>query len=352
MTKAELKYLFNKYLNRDFTDYELHIHGKKDYNSFEHEILNCAEYKQLKDRKVILGDKKIAIIISGHIRNCNIIETLNNLANNYNIDVFIHTWDNIGIKGNETNINESINRNIVETKIKSIRNLKNYLIENNKNFLLNIKEETENNIYFNYSSPEIFIKSQLYSVKKSYELLENYAIENNITYDCVIKSRFDLSFIYFMLDRDLINEINNNKIIFVTNSDEHAHDDYGTSCWACDNMYYKHGLKSTHYFEHTNVICDLFAYGSQKSMKKYTQTYDEYDLINKSFIEENLKIINEKKINVEMVNNTYQLYTKGQKGHLESLYYLNCSYPERILQKRLKNYMVLRSEKIKIKFNR
>jgi hypothetical protein len=277
---------------------------------------------------------------------------LNNLSNNYNIDVFVHTWDNIGIKGNETNINELINRVNVETKIKSICNLKNYIIENNKNFLLGIKEDTDNNTYFNYSSPEIFIKSQLYSVKKSYELLENYSIENDIVYDCVIKLRFDLSFIYFMLDQHLIDEINNNKIIFVTNSDEHSHDDYGTSCWACDNMYYKYGLKSTHYFEHTNVICDLFAYGSQKSMKKYTQTYDEYDLINKSFIDENLKIINEKKLNVDKVNNVYQLFTKGQKGHLESLYYLNCSYPERILQKRLKNYMVLKSEKIKIKFNR
>lgn len=352
MTKEELKHLFNKHLNRDFSDYEWETHGKKGYNNFEKEILSCAEYKNLKNRPISLKDKKIAVIISGHIRNSNIVNSLNNLKDYYDIDVFIHTWDNIGLKGNEVNYDDAINKETVEKVVASINNVKDYLIENNKKFLLDIKKDTEKNTYFNYSSPEIFIKSQLYSVKKSYELLKNYSLKNNIKYDCVIKLRFDLNFTTFLLDYTLINEINNNKIIFVTNSGEHTHEDYGTSCWACDNMYYNHNLKSVHYFEHTNVICDLFAFGSQESMEFYCKSYDEYDDINESFVEKNLKIIEDKKLNISKIGNTYQLFSKGSIGHLESLYYINCSYPERIIQQRLKDYMLVKSEKIKIKFNR
>jgi hypothetical protein len=352
MDKKELKYLFNTYLNRDFTEFEWDTHGKKSFISFENEIVNCVERKNLKNKPIVLKNKKIGVILSGHIRNGDVISALNNLKDNYDIDVFIHTWDNIGLKGSETDIDGATNKKNVENAIASIVNVKDYMIETNKDFLLDIKEETEKNLYFNYSSPEIFIKSQLYSVQKSYELLENYSIKNNIKYDCVIKLRFDLSFNSFAVDYDLISEINNHKIIFVTNSEEHFHADYGASCWACDNMYHKQGLKSVHYFEHTNVICDLFAYGSQEAMKKYSNSYSDYDSLNKSFIEENLKIIEEKKLNIPKIGNSYQLFPKGHVGHLESLYYLNCSYPERIIQKRLKDYMLVETKKIKIKFNR
>jgi hypothetical protein len=87
-------------------------------------------------------------------------------------------------------------------------------------------------------------------------------------------------------------------------------------------------------------------------MKFYCHSYDDYDNINKSFVENNLKTIENKKLNVNKIGNSYQFFPKGHKGHLETLYYIDCSYPERILQKRLKDFMVLKTEKIKIKFNR
>ena len=48
MKQDELDFLFRKYLNRKFSDYELQIHGTKDYNNFENELLNCFEFKNLK----------------------------------------------------------------------------------------------------------------------------------------------------------------------------------------------------------------------------------------------------------------------------------------------------------------
>jgi hypothetical protein len=351
MTKLDLKEIFNEYLSRNYTENEWLIHGYKEKDVFKTEVLNCYEYKNLIN-KVKLNDKKIGVILSGHIRHLNIMDTLNDLIKFYDIDVFIHTWDNIGIKGNETNINDSIDFNNVKDRISNLFNVKSYLIECNKIFIESIEQETNDKTYFNYSSPEVFIKSQLYSIKKSYELLEQYSKENNVKYDCVIKLRFDLDFVEFNLDKHIINELNQNKLIFVTNSDQHYHPDYGTSCWACDNMYYKYGLKKCHSFEHTNVICDLFAYGSQDSMKDYCSTYDYYDSINESFIEDNIKFIKENNLHINKVNNVYQFHPKGHDGHIESIYYINSSYPERILQKKLNNYMLVESKKIKIRFNR
>jgi hypothetical protein len=75
------------------------------------------------------------------------------------------------------------------------------------------------------------------------------------------------------------------------------------------------------------------------------------DKINNSFIESNLKHIEDKKINLEKIDNVYKT-SQNLSGHLNSLYYLNCSYPERILQKKLKDYMLIESKNIKVNFRR
>ncbi len=158
MKKDELEFLFEKYLNRKFTDYELQVHGIKNYDDFEKELVNCDEYKNL--NKNFQNNKKIAISLSGHIRNRNVVPSLNDICNSYNVDVFIHTWDNIGVKGSETNMEDEINLNLINETIDSIKNVKKYKIENNKDFLTKIKNETENSVYFNYSSPDLFIVAE------------------------------------------------------------------------------------------------------------------------------------------------------------------------------------------------
>ena len=68
MTNEELSFLFNKYLNRDYTRHELRIHGPKTVSDFEKEILNCKEYLNLPSKNVKITDIKVAILLSGHIR--------------------------------------------------------------------------------------------------------------------------------------------------------------------------------------------------------------------------------------------------------------------------------------------
>jgi len=262
--------------------------------------------------------------------------------------VFVHTWDNFGIKGSETNINDKVNIQGVEKEIKKFNNIKNFKIENNKSW---IESNPIRSNYFNFSSPEIFIKSQLYSINQSFKLMEDYCNTNNTKYDIIIKFRFDSNLIHFNLTKDTLNSVLNHKIIFTPNRDcDHHHMDYGTSCWACDNMYYQHNLSSVHIFEHTNVICDLFAYGNMESMSKYCNLYYHYDDMNQLFFDENKSQLEKHSDNLVFENGNYNL--KGHKGHVDSLYYFNCSYPERLLQKFLRDYMLVESKDIKVKLVR
>jgi hypothetical protein len=346
MSNNELDKLFQDYLKRLPSQLERKIHGKKNYNLFEKEISNCDEYLRM---NLSFNNVKVAILLTGHIRKNSILKGIEKFCNNENVHIFIHTWDNLGLKGNETKLNDRVDKNLVINEINKYKNLKNYVIENNKTYIDSLERKTG---YFNFSSPEPFIKSQLYSINKCFNIMEEYSNSENIKYDVIFKFRFDCDLDLFSLKETLINDIKNNNIIFTPNVDcKHNHMDYGTSCWACDNMYYKYGFKKVHIFEHTNIVCDLFAYGNYESMKTYCNLYSVYDSLNESFTENNLKFLPEHNENITFKNGDYVI-TNGVRGHLDSLYYFYCSYPERLLQKYLKDYMLIESRDIKLKLVR
>ena len=342
ITREELSFLFKKYLERDFNEKEWGHHKHKNYSLFEEEIKNCPE----RFNKT-LNDQKIAILLTGHIRKNHILEGLLKLIQLKNIDLFVHTWDNLGLKGSETNVNAALDTDAVLREVEKLPNVKKVKIENNKDYV-NSLEDIKG--YFNFSSPEKFIKSQLYSINQAYNLMEEYIEETDENYSLVFKLRFDSKIDRFTITPDMINDANNNNIIFTTSRGSHDHHDYGSSCWACDNMYYKHNLKTVHIFEHTNVICDFFAYGSMSSMKKYCSLYLNYDELIKSFEEVNLESLKRHNRNLTTVDGNHIL--DGHGGHIDSLYYYYCSYPERLLQKYLKDYMLIESKNIAIKLAR
>lgn len=344
MTPNELNFLFNKYLDRNFKTNEWSLHNQKKYNDFEVEIANCDERI-----KKIYGVKRMAILLTGHIRKNSILDGLKNFCALYQYDVFVHTWDNLGLKGNETNLNDNVNEDTIKKELNKIPNLVKYEIENNKEFIEGLPKK---NGYFNHSSPEPFIKSQLYSITKCYDILENYIKETNTEYSVVLRFRFDSEMTDFNLTSHIVKDINEHNIIFTPNKDsDHQHSDYGTSCWMCDNMYYKYKLKNVHIFEHTNVICDLFAYGSVKSMKDYCSLYKNYDKLNDSYHEKNMESIKIHNKNMHISDDGDYIF-KGDMGHLDTLYYYYCSYPERMLQMFLKNYMLVESKTVKLKLVR
>lgn len=347
MDNNQINELFNKYLKRDCTEAEIKIHGNKTYHDFEREISNCEEYRRINGG--IKTKEKIAILLTGHIRNSNIVPTIKSFCNGYDYDVFVHTWDNLGLKGTETNLSAKIEKDKVEKSVLNIPNIKEYVIENNKDYITQIDRKEE---YFNFSSPEEFIKSQLYSINKCFHLMNDYSKKENVNYKMVIKLRFDCEITFFDIDEYILNDMNKNDILFVPNNDcGHPHLDNGSSCWACDNMYYNFNLKNVHIFEHTNVICDVFAYGSVKSMSSYCDLYNHYDDMLKGYVEKNKESLIKNKIKHTYSNGVYHI-DNTVHGHIESLYYLYCSYPERLLQKFLTDYMLVESRQVKLKFIR
>jgi hypothetical protein len=180
MTKDELLFLFEKHLGRNFTEEEWRHHGKKIYSSFENEILNCEE--KLSKVTRITSDDKIAILLTGHIRKNSILDGILKLIKTYNVDIFVHTWDNLGIKGTETDLKAKIDENFVITEIKKLPNVIKYKIENNKNYINSLEDYKG---YFNFSSPEKFIKSQLYSINQACKFMEDHIVETSVDYSLV-----------------------------------------------------------------------------------------------------------------------------------------------------------------------
>jgi hypothetical protein len=347
MTKEELNILFDKYLLRKPSEREWAIHGNKKFSDFENEISNCKERAEILSKYDLKGSK-IAFLLTGHIRNNTILNGIMNFCKMYDYDVFIHTWDNIGLKGSETNLNDKINVNAVKNEISKIPNVKKFDIENNKNYINALESKKH---YFNFSSPEPFIKSQLYSINKVFSYLEEEVNENKTKYNVVFKFRFDNDLFLFNLNRGIVEDVNNHDIIFVPNIDNgHTHPDNGTSCFSCDKMYYDFNLKDVHIFEHTNIVCDMFAYGSYNSMKKYCSLYNHYDEINEFYFQKNIESGKKHSKHLSLKNDEYKL--NGTKGHIDSAYYFYCSYPERMLQLFLKDYMLIQSKNIKLRLKR
>ena len=368
INQEDISYLFKNYLGREPSLAELDRHSQKSYYALKAELASCKERKQYMEsihgipyEKLNISQEnveefkkiKIALLISGHVRKSSILEHIRDFCQSYDIDIFIFTWDNIGIKGKETNLEDTTNPNLVQDVISQFPNVKKFKIENNKEYIEKIQKETSEVPYFNLSSPEVFIKSQLYSVYNAYRMMEEYAAENQIKYDLVMKLRFDLKFVKFNITPRLVDEINDNDLIFVPNADiGHDHPDHLTSCWACDKMYFEHGYRKVHIFEHSSIVCDVFAYGSQKSMKDYCSLYIHYDEMNRKFYEENMKsLARNPDIKYELKDNVYHIQW-DQKGHMDSVYYFYCSYPERMLQKHLREYMLVRSTQVQLRFIR
>lgn len=332
--------LYKKFLLRDPTAGELQRDVKKNLYKLEKEISNCEERQQIQSRT------KIAVLISGHLRNQNIVKGLIPIWEQYKIDTFVYSWDNFGHKGTEMNFDDKVDPDKIRKEIERIPGIKSYKIENNKEFLLKIKKETENTTYFNYSSPEIFIKSQLYTIAKTYELMENYSKTNNVNYDLVLKLRFDLSINKFEMRKETIELLKENKIILIPkNSDGHAHPNFG-HCPVCHEMYYDRKMTVPHIFPHVGVICDIWAMGNQESMKDYCSMYYHYDKILKKYTKESLEFIERHNIKAKKTGNVYNL------GHHEAIYYSYASFPENIIPLHLKDYMLLTTKDLEFMFHR
>lgn len=337
-TEEDLKFLFNKYLERDPNETEYVDHLGKDKIDFENEIQNCKERLQL------VTQPRVAVLISGHARDMDILKT-NYLIKYRRVDFFIFSWDQQGIWGTETDLDKPSIKDFLEREYKKEPRIKKYAIESNKDYIDNNAVDPDIK-FFRYSKvPEINIKSQLYAVMRSYQLMEEYIKETGIEYDLVVKTRFDMAITDFNLTTDLIEDVNRNKIIFVPDHERAGHVHPAPSfCPSCDRIY-DNGIKVKHIFSHQNIICDTYAYGSTASMKKYCYLYESYEKLCKEFEEHNLSVVDKIKLNYQKDKGNYVIPMSINNDVLAQRF-LFCSYPERLFMHYLDDYLLPRARHI------
>lgn len=152
----------------------------------------------------------IAILISGHIRDCNTDNINENIINTlkssgYNVDVFVSTWSiNERRLGGAMYLDDKVTENISKLNPVKIE------IEDNKrhDFLHRYKSV----ILHQHMSTETCADavSQLYKLYKCIELMRSYSNENNKKYDIVIKIRPDIIYFNKISITDIDKCLNNN----------------------------------------------------------------------------------------------------------------------------------------------
>lgn len=340
---------YKKLLNRNPTDYELFIYSEAMRSGFrieqvENIILTSSEYNYIKNiKKNILSNNnlknkniKVALCLSGHIRNFDYIkfDLLKNILNNFNTDVFFHTWNTDGFqKKSDNNIgieySESENK-----KIDSVINFlkpKKYLIENHKIISKDFKVP---DVYYVYGAPvntygtvnstakPINIISQFYSIKKSFELLQSYQNNNLINYDLIIKSRFDFKF-DSPIPLEEIGKVNDFNIFVLDKNYSASNFDVCNLCK--DNK--EHDI-------HHDFVNDIVLFGNQKVMSNYFQLYDKYyDIYN--------NMINMCDLNVSNKNICFSSHGINFIGNISDAKDISpCFFPENILRHLLSKFKI------------
>ena len=156
---------------------------------------------------------KVALLISGHLRTFKkcFPYLKKNLLNCFDVDVFIHTWDEIESKTKSWH-NQHMNNYKIDTDIISFIN-KNYSPK-----MLKIETQIDFKIDGTLADADISLnglKNMTYGFKSVYDLLKDFENKNNIQYDRLIKVRPDVALKHPFPVKSL--EIQDKSILFFGN---------------------------------------------------------------------------------------------------------------------------------------
>lgn len=181
---------------------------------------------------------KTALCISGHLRTFedNYQSVKNNILDKLDCDVFIHTWDIMGLSYRFTDASlYAVETRRLAERIKNLYNPKKFVMEQTKTFiatpLMHARQLDHRDI------PGIL--SMFYKIEACNQLKIDYENENNFKYDCVIRFRGDL----YMETGLPIDSTTNLNHLFIP------------------------------VFGNFGGVCDQFAYGSSSIMDTYASLY-------------------------------------------------------------------------------
>lgn len=185
---------------------------------------------------------KAALCISGHLRTFldNYKSVKEHILDKMNVDVFIHTWDTLGLsyRFTDSNLYVTETKNLVD-RIEQLYHPKKLVIEKTKTF--NVTPLMRSRLLDHRDIPGIL--SMFYKVEECNKLKKQYEEDGGFVYDCVIRFRGDL-----WVEQPLpIDDRTNMNHLFLP-------------------MYGNFG-----------GACDQFAYGSSPIMDKYSCLYSNVE---------------------------------------------------------------------------
>lgn len=186
---------------------------------------------------------KVALCLSGHFRSFErTFPTLKSaILDQYQPDVFIHTWDTMGFDGNRGD-GHLIRAAPNDQQLKGMYNPKKIIIEPNKQWDTSKYHIKEN---IGVRNPAIML-SMFYSICQANQLKSELEKELGFTYDVVIRCRPDIYFENFLPKHEMQNCFTNNSIYVPK-------------------------------FGNYNGINDQFAFGPSKIMDLYCDIYSNLD---------------------------------------------------------------------------
>ena len=147
---------------------------------------------------------KIAVCLSGHYRTHDItfINWCEKLYSKYDCDIFFHTWDvngtRIGFQNDEVSVEDLTPLKYTADQLKEKFKFTDVIVENYKDLhetflhVSAVVRERRKHIPELENRRAVHLYSMWYKALQCFELMENYANQNNVKYDIVIKSRPDL----------------------------------------------------------------------------------------------------------------------------------------------------------------
>jgi len=226
---------------------------------------------------------KIAILISGHVRNFKknvenfhklFISNLKECGHKY--DIFISTWDVDGIKKDGNPFSTKLTKNVIDKDelfddLKKAYNTKHIEIENANNYKICSKHI--NDIFTKYPNLKKKVTKQhiegvlcqVYKIKKAYELIKNVN-----EYDVIIKYRFDLKI------NKKIDWSNKNIVDILTNS-IYLYTKYKNNF---DNSYHWSDLVIPGKSEYMKYISNAYDYIINTNLEILSEDCDMFDINN------------------------------------------------------------------------
>lgn len=332
------------FLKRDVSEEELTMHEannhKKNINVFKWVCILNARIEDFKSiYNVCLKQKRIAVILSGYIRN---LQDVSHIGLIDEADIFIHTWSEYGFK-NKLRLIDNIwlenTRDIDIDKLKSTYKPKKIIVEDNRKILDSFSLMGSISPIFLYAGQAKddatkYVNSQLYSLNAAYKLVCEYESEQGFQYDGIVRLMFDFKIDFFDF-KAICKDISSGGIVYFPHAacNSHKHAGGGGGCVLCD--------QNKPHEKHSNDLCDVWFYGRRDEMGAACEMYLKAFQVISDNHENNIELL---KASNYSVNKDGFVYINNTKD-IEEKYV--CFYPERILREVLKGITCKSSKNIK-----